>query len=1134
MSFCRGLRKLFRSRPSSPANAPSTPEPVHKQAYVPADTSLASETAPSVREVISTDTPGTRPTTPLGTMAPSMSDPPVVDANCNPPSILAQPVLSQAESAGALSTIPSIQSVTVASLVTDSRIAGAEITNSKDLVIDNISLALDVAEKLAGFVQTVPFIAPAAEFLSQIVKAYKEAKDTNDKRDALLGRITGITQDLCAAILRMEARNEVDLIGRLKPDIETYASLLEEASEFAADYHRLGNIRRGAARNLLGSRFSHLQQQLDLFGARFRTNRLVDLSLHQSAMEGTLNQVHDMAVEEKLEKWLRSPPDMAQKQHDTQKLRKEGTGSWFLDGPTFVKWQDNPGSLWIQGLSGTGKSVLSSTVIDKLIGDQQLFKDLRKSSAIAFFISISRPKMSTYPYRALNKRHDLLNGQALPKYQDLWHILRDLLTELGRVYIVLDALDECEDSEHGQLMDLIAMLWRWTYTPLHLLITSQPRAAFTEAFETMSCVLLESEVTEHDIKHFIATELRDNHKLKTWAHRADGIVDRIVHKSNGMFRLAACLLVELSRCKRQNELDKTLEHLPNDLFGIYDRFMRQIRAEDLFYAVGALRWLSSSFETHDPTEVADTIAFDFSNPTHYTYDPSLREDHANAISGWLEGLVTVHETKWGKETLLLAHSSVQDYLMSLHFTDKFGHNLTTSHSHTFIARTCIGYLLHFANHPLNEDPLGWYAASYWCRHLLLSHDQASLLPEAMHLLKDGSKQYNALNSLRGAEPQPALHLCSEQGYIEGARHLLRNGAYINEQNKEDQTPLQIAVLHGDMGMTRLLIENGADINVQGGLYGSAIGAAARKGHTEIINLLFENGADVNAQAGHFGTPLQAASNRGHTEIVRLLLGNGADVNAQSGDFASALHAASSEGYMDIVSLLVEHRADVNAGHRKCGSALQASSYPGHLDIVHLLLVHNANVNAGGGKYGSALQAASYGGHLEIVRLLLERGADVNAGGGKYGSALQAATYGKYPDIDCLLLEHGADVNVQGKYGSTLQASSRWGYTDIVRLLLEHGADVDARGGEYGSSLQAAVIGGHTEIVCLLLEKGADINAHSGYLGTLENGANVDAQGRAVGSALELALERGHTDIVRLLEENGAVITTDIIGSESKS
>jgi hypothetical protein len=52
---------------------------------------------------------------------------------------------------------------------------------------------------------------------------------------------------------------------------------------------------------------------------------------------------------EKLEKWLESPPEMKRKQHDTEQLRKEGTGRWLLVGDNFIDWQDNPGSLWIEG-----------------------------------------------------------------------------------------------------------------------------------------------------------------------------------------------------------------------------------------------------------------------------------------------------------------------------------------------------------------------------------------------------------------------------------------------------------------------------------------------------------------------------------------------------------------------------------------------------------------------------------------------------------------------------------------------------------------------------------------------------------------------------------------------------------------
>ncbi|KAJ7723733.1 hypothetical protein DFH07DRAFT_1067168 [Mycena maculata] len=514
----------------------------------------------------------------------------------------------------------------------DLPVAGANSTGTKDSVIDNLALALDVTEKLASFAQTIPFIAPAAGFLSQILKTYKEVKDASDKRDALLDRVTSITQDLCGTILRMEATNHLDMIGRLKPDIETYTRLLEEASKFVAQYDGLGGIRSGIGRNQFGDKFNEFQQELDVFGARFRAN----LAMQQSTIKETLDKVHDMTVEKKLEEWLRSPPDMRQKQHETQKLRKEGTCRWFLEGSAFIEWQDNAGSLWIQGASGTGKSVLSSSVIQKLIDDQQLFADLGKASAVAFFyfdfkakdgntvetalrrIVLQLSAQSPHPFRALDKQYNLSKGQALPNYQDLQRILKELLEQLGRVYIILDALDECPDTELAQLITLLTMLREWTGSPLHLFFTSQTRASFTDAFTDIPCVFLESDVTQPDVELFIASELRENLKMKTWASRADEIIHRVLHKSSGMFRLAACLLLELSRCKRQNELNKMLENLPGDLFGIHDRFLEIVRPEDLVYVTGVLRWLIFSAQHLDLAEVADAVAFDFSDPTRYT------------------------------------------------------------------------------------------------------------------------------------------------------------------------------------------------------------------------------------------------------------------------------------------------------------------------------------------------------------------------------------------------------------------------------------------------------------------------------------------------------------------------------------
>ncbi|KAJ7319384.1 hypothetical protein DFH08DRAFT_1086266 [Mycena albidolilacea] len=705
--------------------------------------------------------------------------------------------------------------------------------STNDSAIDNAVLVLDIVEKLSGFAQTIPFIAPAAGFLSQILKAYKESESEVEK------------------------------------------------------------------------------------------------------------------LEKKLEEWLQSPPDMRQKQHETQKLRKEGIGCWFLEGTAFIEWQlDNAEPLWIQGASGTGKSVLSSSVIQKLIDDQQLFADLGKSSGVAFFyfdfkakdgnavetalrrIVLQLSAQSPHPFGPLDKQYNLSRGQALPNYRDLQRILEELLKELGRVYIVLDALDECPDIELAQLVGLISTLRDWTRTPLHLLFTSQKRTIFTEAFTEVACILLDSNITQPDIELFITSELRENRQLKIWARRTDEIVERVLLMSNGMFRLAACLLLELSRCKRQNELDKTLANLPNDLFGIYDRFLETIREEDLIYVTGILRWLIFSAQNLNLVEIADAVAFDFSDPAYYTYDPSMREDNTNAILEWLEGLTTVRDYD-NRETLVLAHASVQDYLLSGRFTAKFGYDIAQGPSHSFIARVCISYLLHFADHPLDTEtfhnyPLAEYVARRWCHHLLRCHDPSALFAQAIHLLEDDSNQYNVLNDLRQ--------------YYGSRMPRFQDDAFefVDLQLSKSAAPTFV------------------------------FGAGVHRGNAD-------------------GSALHAASGHGHTEIVRLLLEKGIDFNAKDGKGRTALEVACTEDHTDVVRLLLESGADTNAKGAFLGTALQAASWVGNKEVVGLLLAHGADINAQGKYFGSALQAASSHGNTEITRILLERGADSNRRGGNYGS-----------------------------------------------------------------------------------------------------------------------------------------------------
>ncbi|KAJ7445583.1 ankyrin repeat-containing domain protein [Mycena latifolia] len=946
--------------------------------------------------------------------------------------------------------------------------------------------------------------------MNEILKVYKEVKDTNEKRDVLLANIADLSRDLCGTVLRMEATNHVDLIGRLKADIEAYTGLLTKASAFMKDYNDHGLMSHIAARNELGTKFAALTRELDSFGARFRSNRLVDLVINQGVIAVTVEDTNITVMAEKLEKWLDYPPDMKRKQSETLQLRKEGTGCWLLEGERFQQWQDNPGSLWIQGNSGAGKSVLSSAIINKLATFDQVFKDLSAKNAprsppVAFFyfdfrnnegnpveaalrrIVLQLSAHSANPYRTLDKEYKQSSGQIPSTYQDLLKVLKELLKELGRTYIVLDGLDECKEANLEQLLDFASVLQNWMQTPLHLLITSQPRSTLMEHFKNVPCLFLEAAVTGKDIQLFVTEELQKS-AFKGWTSRADYIIECIVLKSNGMFRLAACLLVEISRrWTNVGELNKVLDMLPNDLFGIYDRFIEAIDKDDLVYATGVLTWIIFSTEKMTLNKLADAVAFDFSNPTQYIYEPHRGEGNKVAILRWLEGLIIVDSSR-----VILAHGSVQDYLLSKHFTHKFGHDLNTKLSHTFIAQTCIHYLLYFSDHPLNEaylsfmgplasfdHPLGNYAAKTWYQHLLLSHDRTILLASAMHLLEEGSRQYHALHFFHNryaqwkeSLPSLPLHLCCHNGYIEGVHSLLERGANANQVIPVNRTPLYFAVKKGHRDIVRLLLKNNADPNIGVINSGTVLDVASGQGNTEMVRVLLENGAHINAGARKYGSTLYIAAAKGHTEVVQLLLEKGADVNATGGTYGSPLQGASRRRDIKLVRLLLEY-ADVNIQAGMYGSALQAAAVKGRTNIVQLLLENGADVNTAGGKYGSALQAASSNNCKEVVRLLLENGANVNAGGGEAGSALVAASIQGNTEVVQLLLTNGADVNASSKiYGSALQAASEIGNTQLVELL-NNGADVNATGREYGSTLQpASSYRAESDTRIMLLKNGA--------------------------------------------------------------
>ena len=182
---------------------------------------------------------------------------------------------------------------------------------------------------------------------------------------------------------------------------------------------------------------------------------------------------------------------------------------------------------------------------------------------------------------------------------------------------------------------------------------------------------------------------------------------------------------------------------------------------------------------------------------------------------------------------------------------------------------------------------------------------------------------NAADEQRGlSRGGTALHKACEDGHVEVAKALIRNGADINARRGYfgEETVLMAACAarrgtHGvqrpDLDTARLILKSGADVNLR-----TPLRRAAYCNHVDVVRLLLEFRAEVDRRDRYGKTPLMAASEEGHDDVVRVLLDAGADVDACEENGKGALYYACYEGHTSTAQLLLDHGADVSASNCK--------------------------------------------------------------------------------------------------------------------------------------------------------------------------------------------------------------------------
>ncbi|CUS15233.1 unnamed protein product [Tuber aestivum] len=855
---------------------------------------------------------------------------------------------------------------------------------------------------------------------------------------------------------------------------------------------------------------------------------------------------------QKVRKWL-NVVDPGANFSSALALREPGTGSWLLRGHEYIDWKEGRGGvLWLHGIPGCGKSVLSATAIEDVKNlcdtndDYALayfyftFSDSEKQNLLNMLLSIVGQLLEGisdrgFPDEVMNLYQ---NSKEIGKSTDikaLKYAFSQMIRLSKRTFIIFDALDEfARDTREGLLSWIRELTVDHSAGSLSILVTSRPEADIVRSLEPLAtfAISLQSETINPDIRAFIQNSLDYKDSFKKFTEEIKGeIEDTLIAHSQGMFRWVVCLLRTLEDCIAPKDVRAALKKLPKDLDSVYSRILEGIPEAQREYMQRVMHWLTFSAEPLTLGQLAEAAQIEYV-VDKYGEDSEPLFDNKSLVS-ICPSLICFEDSRDDKShprescRLRLAHFSVKEYLISDRASQgpSAYYHISEDKANLLMGHACLSRILRHSEqgtirgNRVEETSFLYHSARYWFVYFR-SIEVTAPLPlsnAALKVLKLGRGWLDIYDPDRpwrrefqdSGDYPPAIYYSSLINLVMACELLVNRRedvVTLNYQGGCYGNALQAAATQGNESVVRLLLENGAEVNAQGGRYGNALQAAVTQGNESVVRLLLERGAQVNAQGGHYGNALQAAVTQGNEPVVQVLLKCGAEVNAPSAEYGDPLQAAAFQGNESVVRLLLEHgaEADIQGGHY--GNALQAAAYRGNESVIQLLLECGAEVNAQGGRYDNALQAAAYRGNGSVVQLLLERGAEPNIQGGYFGNALQVAAADGNVSVVQLLLERGAEVNSQGgHYGNALQAAAVRGNEPVVRLLLEHGADVNAPGGYYVNAIQAAARGGNEPVVRLLLERGAEVNAHGGdYC-----------------NALKAAKTLRHESMARLLLTHGA-------------
>lgn len=213
--------------------------------------------------------------------------------------------------------------------------------------------------------------------------------------------------------------------------------------------------------------------------------------------------------------WV-TPIDYAPQQSDFIGRRQEGTGQWLLNSNKFQKWLSNKNqTLFCPGMPGAGKTILTSVVVEYLwnkfqddasIGIAYLYCNFRQQDTqkpADLLLSLLKQLLQEQPMpesiKSLYEHHS--RKRTRPSLEEISKVLRSVIANYSRTFLIIDALDECQVSDGGHRRFLSEIFNLQGQTLANLFTTSRFIPEIAKEFKAGTS--LEIRASDEDVGRYI-------------------------------------------------------------------------------------------------------------------------------------------------------------------------------------------------------------------------------------------------------------------------------------------------------------------------------------------------------------------------------------------------------------------------------------------------------------------------------------------------------------------------------------------------------------------------------------------------------------------------------------------------------